>query len=569
MQTLTQTRLQLRPVVNYAPLEDGIEFQHWDATFSFRGQPALYRLFQMLLPALETGSDLSELLTGLPEKARKAAHWLLDELQKRDALIRMDTPPEVGRFEQSWSYLMAVAQNPTSAFLKVRQARIEVIGDGALARITARTLSRLGIGQVHVHFDLSEDLQLTDPALTREVAVQPDLTLYALLDAGLDNVQFPALQGVLGRERGVISPVAADPEARTLTRVMELLRVPLGEGHIPDTTRNLFSNLLALEAFRTVAGVPTPVMQQEAVLIETAQLSSKTVKLPEARPALEVSEAVEQARQHPALNRTDILGQLSNVSNAVLGLLPEMKPVGVQMPLFAYSMDFQGNLIAGWGADGAEAQFQSLQAGVLHLLNQQPLPETAWDLRNETTGPVDSAKWVPAVGAGFDLWVQEGIRSALLQAWKTGNTVQWTTSTVKRHQLPLHATWLFKSLPLIYQKVPTLEVSVSAQLPGLQVAVVRDGEQILGAAVHEDLQEAWLRALKTAVASLQLTGTVQNAPRAFETPSIQQGSPDPSRGFSDLLTTVQNAGFKVKVHPWVQETSLSKLLTSGWVMLDA
>ncbi|MEA2151303.1 MAG: hypothetical protein QOD69_3133, partial [Solirubrobacteraceae bacterium] len=146
--------LRLRPAVHWAVLPDGLFLSNWDTSFTLGGHRSLPVLFERLVPALEQGVERNALLDAVPENARRATAYLLEELLARDMLLdaaALAPPPEpdvAAAHAQALAFLESVAKDPYAAFAAVRAAQLTVEGEEEAVRAAARALIGLGVGTV-------------------------------------------------------------------------------------------------------------------------------------------------------------------------------------------------------------------------------------------------------------------------------------------------------------------------------------------------------------------------------------------------------------------------------------
>ena len=612
-------RLRLRPSVSFAPLDDGILFKDWERSFTITGNRSLYALFERLLPHLERGFERGALLGALPETARGVVAMLLDRLEEHGmCAIAPGAPPEGAEaFPQALAYLEAVAPDPYGAFARIRAARVAVVGSGTAPFAAVRALAGMGVGRIDC-WSAPGDAPALEACLRAHAGVAGEVRPLvddhaAAAGAGADLVihlpdravreslarvaaatDGPLLQGVVGEDLGLAGPLRAGA-GPGLTDALARLRRPFAidagdDRPAPPVLAALLGNAAAFEAFKHLAGLPTPAADGRVVLVTREPLAVShhpVVGLGAAPDAASLRGALAELRGAGAPPERQVLvDRLRDLADEELGIIALPHPGELpQVPLFTCRATARGAGADafGYGDDPTEAY---LHAGAEALRRfaetgaAGELPVLALDGDAGSAAPATLARAAMslAVGDGYEAWLRDGVHACLLRRLidpaAAGPAV--TVQRVGHADLAGGAALRWKTLAVRFARDLAAVHGAVPALPGVHLAaVVADGVTAgLGAgatreaAVDAALREAVARA-ELAEVGIALPGHPPLAARELAAGELAAG-PEPAGSIADTISALTRQGFAVLVHPFCGAPALRRLgFLVGWIGLHA
>lgn len=636
--------IRLRPSVSFAPLDSGVLFKDWDRSFTITGNRALYTLFERLLPHLERGVARGALLGALPENVRGVVGLLLDRLEEHEMCFALDSereaPADAEAFPQAMAYLESVAPDPYAAFARIRAARVAAVGHGQALFAAVRALVAMGVGRLdcwtappsaEASVDArAEDDRLRDCLRAQALVageVRPIDMIDALAGADVDLIIHlqdgmardavdaisarPLLQGVLGADMGLAGPLRVDRGpglADALARFHGTLGpAPAGQAQRPaPVLAGLLGNAVAFEAFKHLAGLPTPAAQGRAVMVTREPLAVShhlILPVPAARSAAGESldadtlasaladmRRVEEPPAQQAL--VDALRELADESFGVLALphpgdLPQMPIFTCRAKAHPTGAGAVGDAI-GFADDPTEAYLRAgarglgllAEAGAAHELPTLTLDGTAG-----TT--MARAAMSLAVGHSYETWLEEGLHGCLLRC--LGDAVDARLPvTVRRVVNPdgpgrltgsIALRW--KTLTLRFGQEIVVMHGVLPAVPGVHLAAVIANGVTAGLGAGGTQAVALDHALREAVARAALaeSGVALPARPALVAPDTAADAPaEAAAGEEDIwsaqgslagtLDALARLGVAVLVHPWCGVPALHRQgFLIGWVGL--
>ncbi|HLL06065.1 MAG TPA: hypothetical protein VK539_36170 [Myxococcaceae bacterium] len=602
---------RLRPSVHFAPLEAGVFFKSWSRSFSFKGHASLYPLFERLLPHLEKGVRVGDLLGAVPENVRRVISTLLEQLASHEMLLDMEglsrppPGPEAEAFASAISYLESVAADPYAAFARLRQARVLVGGAGPGLFACVRSLAAMGIGHLTCATDEAEPLAallkqhslltselIPAEALTARASQAPwslvvhlpreaDVQAVARLEAGTAS---PLLQALVGESLGVLGPVG-HREGHGLGAALTRMGAPLGRvGEASPILATYLGNLAAFEAFKRMAGVPSATQQKQCGLVQRESLvSSFHAVEPLAAPAETDAQSLRLAlksfqRSVDAVDRKALIGDLQPLTDEFFGLVGAPHPGNLpQMPLFvcASTPRAGGQPVLGFARSADEASEHALLAAFRQLAEAgaaEVVP--VLELRTEESLRLARQPWLSmASGFSYAEWLESGLRASLLRhiARESDLKLEVRATTVELGQLASSAGPTWKTLSLrLGRRVSVHQLSLPA-IPGFHAIAVLEGERTLGLAAALNFEQALERALQEAIVRVQLEASTPQLPeRASLRQRVEQAATSPvnmaAGSLEEVLAALERAGLSVLVHPWLGEPGIiGRGLLLGWV----
>ncbi|EST37562.1 hypothetical protein N566_12365, partial [Streptomycetaceae bacterium MP113-05] len=189
-EALAGTRPRIRRDVLFTETPGGVLFHNADGGFHLTGRTA-YRFASLLVPHLTGRHSLADICQGFPDAQRATAAGLVDRLYDRgfarsvpegedDVAAHVPEPSAAERFAPQIAYIDHYTGDAPARFRRFREARVAVLGRGAVARWCAVSLLRNGCARIAVQETFpevgNEERELTEQGCPVRVDV---------LDAGV------------------------------------------------------------------------------------------------------------------------------------------------------------------------------------------------------------------------------------------------------------------------------------------------------------------------------------------------------------------------------------------------
>lgn len=360
---------RLRPAVHVAPVADGLLFVGWQQSLVLHGSESLSRLWDALFPHLHRGVDFERLLGALPETARTAARTMLDELDHHGFLLREqplqlvhpmdDSRAAHPEHRRTRAFLDAAADDPAGAERSLRTTPVAVHGRGDVALSAARSLIRLGVGDVVVtDAELRERLQ--DLADEHGAVLLADDHSHLAVTVTVGPVEptgyGPRIGVVELGDHAVVGPLRAAPTDPGVEQA--LLRMRARGDHaepapVPTVAARLAGGLAALQVVHHVCGIRTE-YDGRAHVVDAERLTTTT------HPVVLAG----RDGAAPLLGRAGSapeLAALDELSDERTGLFAPLTPADLpQTPLaLVGTTGPAGDTVHGWARSGDVARYRA------------------------------------------------------------------------------------------------------------------------------------------------------------------------------------------------------------------
>jgi hypothetical protein len=409
------TLRRLRPAVHIAPVPEGLLFIGWQESMVVHGSQSLSRLWDALFPHLHRGVDIHQLLEALPESARPVAQLLLDQLDESGFLLReqaamVETSGDVvhPEHERTRAFLDASAADPAAAQERLRTSPVMVRGHGVVAVHAARSLLRLGAGDVIVT-DLAARQELVALAVEHGATLRSEAAGTPAVTITVDETSTPysgACVGVLQLgDHALVGPLQSQPQDPGVGVALQRLRARGDDAPIapaPAVAARLAGGLAALQVAHHLFGITTE-YDGMTYLVDAARLATSThpVFQNSAVPVRPLSQMA------PPGADKEVLEELTDERT---GILPQLLPLDLpQTPLALVQTD-AGSKIVGWATSGAVARYRLALESARTLA--EATPARVWTAAGEES-QLPTSLLTTAAGRDIDGMLGHGLQRLL------------------------------------------------------------------------------------------------------------------------------------------------------------
>lgn len=571
----TATHHRLRPAVHVAPVPEGLLFVGWQESMVVHGSSSLWRLWEAMFPHVHRGVDLDQLITALPESARAVAQQVLEQLDARGFFLHEQTGavgtargPVHPDHERTLAFLEAAAPDPVRAQERLRTSAVEVRGRGDVAVHAARSLLRLGAG----------DLTVIDAAARRELAPLADEHGAALrsqaggtpvITITVDETFTPETGACVGviqlGDHALVGPLQAGVHDPGVSVALDRVRVrgdAARQAPTPAVAARLAGGLAALQVVHFLCGITTE-YEGMTYLVDAERLGTTTHPVWPQGPT--VAEPLRGA-DGPGVGEN----ALEELTNERTGILPPAMPFDLpQTPLALIQTDVDSDVV-GWAASGAVARYR------VALESARALASTAtprvWTASGQELAP--PAMLVSAAGRDDDGMIGHGVQRLLAQilaepSERARRLVTGTRSRLRLDDVPPPVRSALERLAV--RRTVDLVATTSRLVggcPALAVVELSDAQTGRVLAVVASADEAWAQAAAVdhASATLSVTGQADAVPQLAVPPWAGDGEVSPEPGdVRALLAALCLPGETPVTGRWSLEPALDSLGVVGWV----